>query len=325
MRAAGWMSSASYRSYGAASTGSGYNMFATCPELGGGMFDADQRMYNPLMGKFFSPDPGGVKTTKQGKPVSWNRYLYANGDPINFFDPTGGIEVAPDYCDDYPDDPICTGLTGYEIGGDLEGESDSGSSGENADDNDTGEDAPAQSCRFANVQEFVQDNFYYAQTLAGTLSIGGGAADNGVGDADILTLSGFESGWGKSKGAAQGAWFGMQGLKNSHYPGQIGCAPITTSSSPTGFSETVCELQFSSFLAAGQAFVQTYGNSAKGVSDPTRFFTNVWNTHAFAVGTPLANYLYGKSGNPSPTSHDGTVGFQPLVQACEQILGFIKQ
>jgi hypothetical protein len=37
MRAAGWMQPASYRSYGTASTGSGFNMFATYPEINGGI------------------------------------------------------------------------------------------------------------------------------------------------------------------------------------------------------------------------------------------------------------------------------------------------
>ena len=81
------MQPANYRSYGTASTGSGYNMFATYPELGGGMYYADQRMYNPQMVKFFSPDPGGLGTVRLGRPLTWNRYGYGTGDPINFFDP----------------------------------------------------------------------------------------------------------------------------------------------------------------------------------------------------------------------------------------------
>jgi RHS repeat-associated protein len=86
---------ASYRSYGAASTGSDFNMFATYPEINGGMYYADQRMYNPQMGKFFSPDPGGRRAAKRGKPLTWNRYLYANGDPINAFDPAGMYACDP--------------------------------------------------------------------------------------------------------------------------------------------------------------------------------------------------------------------------------------
>jgi len=113
MRAAGWMLPASYRSYGAASTGSDFNMFATYPEINGGMYYADQRMYNPQMGKFFSPDPGGMKTAKPKYPGSWNRYSYANNDPVNFYDPSGLIAKLPtdsienNPCDDAPDQPGC--------------------------------------------------------------------------------------------------------------------------------------------------------------------------------------------------------------------------
>jgi len=64
-------------------------MFATYPEINGGMYYADQRMYNPQMGKFFSPDPGGKSSWNSGNPGSWNQYLYSNGDPINSIDPSG--------------------------------------------------------------------------------------------------------------------------------------------------------------------------------------------------------------------------------------------
>jgi len=106
MRAAGWMLPASYRSYGAASTGSGFNMFATYPELGGGMYYADQRMYNPLMGKFFSPDETKVATASFQNPISWNMYAYALGDPVNRNDPKGKLATALD-CISNPDDPAC--------------------------------------------------------------------------------------------------------------------------------------------------------------------------------------------------------------------------
>jgi RHS repeat-associated protein len=50
---------------------------------------AGQRYYSNLMGRFLSPDPGGVKTANPKNPGSWNRYAYVNGDPVNFADPPG--------------------------------------------------------------------------------------------------------------------------------------------------------------------------------------------------------------------------------------------
>jgi RHS repeat-associated protein len=80
-----------YRSYGTERTWttSGWETWATYSQLGQGMDYADQRMYNSGMGKFFSPDRGGVRTANAGDPMSWNRYLYAMGDPVNRVDPGG--------------------------------------------------------------------------------------------------------------------------------------------------------------------------------------------------------------------------------------------
>ncbi len=84
------------------------------------------RYYNATSGSFWSPDPGGATayapnpgwlgTVDRNNPVSWNRYLYGLGDPINKLDPTGAIACDPDDddgCDpaDYDDDcgdVICT-------------------------------------------------------------------------------------------------------------------------------------------------------------------------------------------------------------------------
>jgi RHS repeat-associated protein len=64
-----------------------------------GLDYADQRYYANNFGRMMSPDPyaasGGPKS-----PVSWNRYTYAIGDPVNGTDPSGRYA-----CD--PDDPDC--------------------------------------------------------------------------------------------------------------------------------------------------------------------------------------------------------------------------
>jgi RHS repeat-associated protein len=50
---------------------------------------AGQRYYNLSIGRFWSLDPGGIRTAHLGNPTTWNRYAHLNGDPINFGDPTG--------------------------------------------------------------------------------------------------------------------------------------------------------------------------------------------------------------------------------------------
>ena len=47
---------------------------------------ADQRYYSNLMGRFYSPDPGGMHLAN---PASWNKYAYTYGDPVNLTDSDG--------------------------------------------------------------------------------------------------------------------------------------------------------------------------------------------------------------------------------------------
>jgi RHS repeat-associated protein len=49
---------------------------------------ARQRYYSPNLGRFNSPDPGGAGTRLRS-PLSWNRYSYVQGDPVNRTDPSG--------------------------------------------------------------------------------------------------------------------------------------------------------------------------------------------------------------------------------------------
>jgi RHS repeat-associated protein len=68
---------------------------------------ADQRHYGSGTGRFMTADPGRIKTAVASRPSSWNRYAYANGDPVNFNDPHGKIACDPDEddsCDADDDD-----------------------------------------------------------------------------------------------------------------------------------------------------------------------------------------------------------------------------
>jgi RHS repeat-associated protein len=56
---------------------------------------ADQRYYSNGLGSFYSPDPGGAATAKARTPLSWNRYSYSYGDPVNLRDLHGLLAAAP--------------------------------------------------------------------------------------------------------------------------------------------------------------------------------------------------------------------------------------
>ena len=57
---------------------------------------ADQRYYGSGTGRFWSVDPGGIKTANAAQPASWNRYAYVSGDPVNRFDPHGRYAAIAD-------------------------------------------------------------------------------------------------------------------------------------------------------------------------------------------------------------------------------------
>jgi RHS repeat-associated protein len=48
------------------------------------------RHYDPLMGRFLSIDPSGFS---ESNPHSFNRYAYANNNPLKFIDPDGRISI----------------------------------------------------------------------------------------------------------------------------------------------------------------------------------------------------------------------------------------
>jgi RHS repeat-associated protein len=54
------------------------------PDLG--LYYLRARYYNPATGRFLSRDPEGVFLFD---PASFHKYLYADGDPVNGWDPTG--------------------------------------------------------------------------------------------------------------------------------------------------------------------------------------------------------------------------------------------
>ena len=72
---------------------------------------ADQRWYSSQFGRFMTADPShssATSPTNPRAPQSWNRYVYASGDPVNLVDPTGldlPIDCGDDQCDGGGGDP----------------------------------------------------------------------------------------------------------------------------------------------------------------------------------------------------------------------------
>ncbi len=79
-----------------------------------GLDYAKNRYHNPGTGRFLTPDPYAANGGGAGdpmNPMSWNRYAYVQGDPVNFTDSKGlFIEAKPPSNDPDPDpdpeDPV---------------------------------------------------------------------------------------------------------------------------------------------------------------------------------------------------------------------------
>ena len=67
------------------------------------------RYYDPARGRFTTPDPSTSASIKN--PLSWNRYAYSEGDPVNKFDPTGLDSWDPNTNTVYGDAPAGVGTT----------------------------------------------------------------------------------------------------------------------------------------------------------------------------------------------------------------------
>jgi RHS repeat-associated protein len=101
----------SYFPYGEerTSTPDGTEKFGTYYRDGVGQDYAEQRYYNNGTGRFWSVDPGGIKTASPSTPTSWNRYAYTNGDPVNYIDRHGLIAQVPICLNEDPDSCVDDG------------------------------------------------------------------------------------------------------------------------------------------------------------------------------------------------------------------------
>jgi RHS repeat-associated protein len=58
-----------------------------------GLDYANNRYYFNSLGRFVTPDPAGAGAASGQDPVSWNRYAYTGGDPVNRNDPSGTCDI----------------------------------------------------------------------------------------------------------------------------------------------------------------------------------------------------------------------------------------
>ena len=142
-----------------------------------GLDYADQRFHNPGTGRFLTPDPY-MASGGPADPGSWNRYAYVEGDPINYWDPSGQYFAAPGstgpiYCPGW--DPVCEilsggvgGIGGGTVGGGVcpAGQYFNATSNNCVDDGTTEDPAPAPDC----AQILTADITQYLGSYGGPLN-----------------------------------------------------------------------------------------------------------------------------------------------------------
>jgi RHS repeat-associated protein len=69
---------------------------------------AQNRYYSSAIARFTTSDPY-IGSVNLAQPVTWNRYTYVRGDPVNFKDPSGRGDEG-NFCTFYPDHTECDPL-----------------------------------------------------------------------------------------------------------------------------------------------------------------------------------------------------------------------
>ena len=152
-----------------------------------------------------------------------------------------------------------------------------------------------------NVRQFVLKHYQEAQTLAKSLG-------HGVTVAEVLAVSGMESGWGEKPIATElGNYFGIHGVG-------------TQGSEPAARSPSTQKAKFSpsnGYYESGQVFVKLLASHLTGNigDDPVAFFDAV---HQAGWATPNQHYA------ADMTSTGKNRGTYTLVKICLDELGMGK-
>ena len=179
-------------------TADGTEKFGTYFRDGVGQDYAEQRYYNNGTGRFWSVDPGGIRTADSSTPTSLNRYAYTNGDPVNYFDRRGLIAQAPsaedcianpEYCEAWDWNSAYGCNPGMYLVAQPGCETGGGGGGD-----DSGEEA--WKCP-DNYQSWI--DAHDADAVA-----------TGLSEANVLATSAIESGWGRGSFVKGNSFFNLE-------------------------------------------------------------------------------------------------------------------
>jgi RHS repeat-associated protein len=265
----------------------GREKFATYFRDAVGQDYAGQRYYSSGTGQFFTADPMGLAGAKSDDPVSWNRYGYAGGDPINRFDPSGsywcyadgdddpstckmaGFGVMSGYSSVYVPNPEGGGYT-TDGGGTVMAGSGAATSG------------PCDTTNTLNAQAISWITLHGQDATAAATNIQST-------EAIILGLSAVESGWGGgdfvtgkyNNGVPINNFFSQ----HAPAPGENGTVTINGNYMAT----------YASYAASAAGFDQSSsGALITGVTDPTKAISALQNAGLYGInrdGSKVAGFV----------------------------------
>ncbi len=133
-----------------------------------GLDYARNRFYSSTLGRFTSADPS-LSSVGLGNPLSWNRYAYVNGDPVNITDPSGLCSGG----ENMPNDSSCLVSAGDEGSNSSNTAPDPNGTATDSNGNTVGVQVEGTSITVTDTQDPV--NLYDASVASTLQAIGSGA------------------------------------------------------------------------------------------------------------------------------------------------------
>ncbi len=248
-----------------------------------GLDYAVNRYYSSGLGRFMSPDPYRATTgsvNNPANPLSWNRYAYVLGDPVNLYDPRGTQAEGPRFvCEDDGEGINCW----WE-------EPDPGPGGPSCvaglncpapePDPSWPDDHPcdARDPTNARILDFISAHRQDATSIAKRL---------GISVEDVLGVAAEETLYG-TKGIVLDTnnYFGLHVNGPSdlgHFENQTGV--FKTTGNPPAYVAKFSKM--SGFLDSANAFASIESQYIQGLSDPSKLAAML---HEHGYGTTNTNY-----------------------------------
>ena len=296
--------------------------FATYTRDGVGQDYAEQRYYNNGTGRFWSPDPSmGVSF---GDPMTWNKYAYVGGDPVNFRDRHGTCRMSAEGDDENGDAPpqdVCVIINDSTGPTHASPETDLGDTGEPI----FGSNSMFPKCNPSNDGTEEADLQFIATNYSAALSL---SQQSGVSVTWLLAWAASESGWGGSSIATANGNYVNESLP----PGGVTGGWLNAIACPSGavagwacfgsFSDSV----YSALYTQHTTWTYPGQTTPSGLSVITAFMAANPNPTEAQVFQAVADAGFDPSGTTTNSGYGGRVAGVAITKRlnCLQSNNYLK-